>query len=83
MKQSELIEHMSMELFWCSMQNKKEDSRAMDLIVSVHKMGPRAMFHFAIAMHCCMIEFRKYLQKELPEIADEIIDDLCMRLQNG
>ncbi len=43
MKQSELIDHMSMELFWCSMQNKKEDSRAMDLIVSVHKMGPRAM----------------------------------------
>ena len=82
MKQSELIDHMAMELFWCSMQ-KKNEHRGVDLIVHVHKMGSRSMFHFAIGMYCCMMEFRKYLQKELPEIADEIIDDICMRLKHA
>ena len=83
MKQSKLLDHIAMELFWCSMLDKENDSRAMDLIVSIHKMGPKAMFHFVIGMHCCMIQFKEYLQKEFPEIADEVIDDVCRRLKNG
>ncbi len=84
MKDYRLVEHMAMEIFVCSMENDENDHRAMDLIVAAHKMGPRPMFHLAIALHVCMIQFKKFLnQSLLPEIVDELTDEICMRLKNA